>query len=653
MSAAAPHAAAVLAAAPVAMPATDTWIALIPLLPLFAFVINIFFGRALGRLSAWISIAALAGSWLLTLGASTVVFHGEPLGLRWAWLSAVDPRWIVGLRIDGMTWVMCFVVTFIGSLIHLYSTGYMRDDPRFSRFFAYLSLFCFSMLTLVLADHFALLFVGWELVGLCSFLLIGFWYEKPEAVRAAKKAFLTTRIGDTGLLGAVLLLSVWAGDLTFASLPAFAARMLAEHRESLLSLISALIFIGAAGKSAQIPLHVWLPDAMEGPTPVSALIHAATMVAAGVYLVARTIVLFTPQSLGIVLGIGLATHLFAGTVALTQTDIKKVLAYSTISQLGLMFAGLGLGAVHYAMFHLVTHAFFKALLFLGAGSVIHGTHHEQDMGKLGGLMDSMRWTGLTFLIGALAMGGMFPLSGFWSKDAILLEAQHRAPPVFWLLSAGAVMTTAYVFRLYLRTFHGQPSHAAEHAHESPAVMTIPLMVLAVGAAGVGLLGSPFAQNWLLHLLGAHEAHEGLDLGMLIASFVILGTGIALAWLVGVQGRRLPIGGLATLAANKYYVDELYGAVIIAPFLAATRALSRFDAVVVDGVVNGAGMAGWIVGQVKSTFDRSVVDGLVNGVAAVAREAAAVGRRLQTGLVHHYLLGLTAAVVVIALWLHGS
>jgi NADH-quinone oxidoreductase subunit L len=641
------------AAAAVPLPSTDPWIALIPLLPLVAFVINIFVGRRLGRLSAWVSIAALAGSWLLTMAAAMVVFQGQVLGVRWAWLAVADPMWTMGFRIDGMAWMMLFIVTFIGGLIHIYSAGYMHDDPRFSRFFAYLSLFCASMLCLVLADHFALLFVGWELVGLCSFLLIGFWFEKPSAVAASRKAFLTTRVGDTGLLAGILLLAYHAGDLTFAHLPATAQQLAQTHGVGLLTLISTLVFVGAAGKSAQIPLHVWLPDAMEGPTPVSALIHAATMVAAGVYLVARTFPLFTPQSLAIVLALGLATHLFAGTVALVMTDIKKVLAYSTISQLGLMFTALGLGAVPYAMFHLATHAFFKALLFLGSGSVIHGTH-QQDLDHLGGLIDTMRWTALTFLIGALAMGGMFPLAGFWSKDAILLEAQHRAPAVFWLLTAGAVMTTAYVFRLYLRTFHGAPSHHAEHAHESPPVMTIPLVILAVGAAVVGLLGSPFAHGWLVHLIGAHETHEGLDLGMVATSFVILGAGVGLAWLFGVKRTRALVnpltGGLYAVASNKYFVDELYGAAIVRPFLAWTRWLARFDTTAIDAVVNGAGMLGWALGHAKGLFDRFVIDGLVNAVASVAHEAGTVGRRLQSGVVHHYLLGVVAAVVVLAVWL---
>jgi len=626
------------------------WIAWIPALPLCAFAVLILVGRRLGHASAWLSVMALTFAFFLTIAAAPTIFDGAQLAVRWTWLFPSDPRWTVGFAIDGLTWIMLCVITFIGTLIQIYSIGYMHDDPRFSRFFAYLSLFCASMLLLVLADNYVLLYAGWELVGLCSYLLISFWFEKPAAANAGRKAFLTTRVGDTGMLIGIMLLAWSAKDLTFAHLPLIREQLLHAHSPGLLTLISGLLFMGAAGKSAQIPLHVWLPDAMEGPTPVSALIHAATMVAAGVYLVARSMPLFTPQSLTIVLAIGLATHLFAGTVALTMTDIKKVLAYSTISQLGLMFSALGLGSVPYAVFHLVTHAFFKALLFLGAGSVIHGTHH-QDMEHLGGLIDTMRWTALTFLIAALAMSGMFPLSGFWSKDAILLEAQHNAPGVFWLLTAGAVMTTCYVFRLYLRTFHGPQSHEATHAHEAGPIMTIPLAILAVGAAFVGLLGSPFAHHWLFGLLQAHEVHEGLDLGMLVMSFVILSAGFSMAWVIGLKRRSFvpkPISRVFyQLAVNKYFVDEAYDALIIKPFFAATRALSSFDGGVVDGMVNLAGSAGWALAQIKQTIDRTVVDGLVNGVARMAQAAGRAGRRLQSGVIHQYLLGVAAAVVVLA------
>ena len=631
-------------------------LAWIPGLPLAAFAILILMGRRLGRASAWLAVVAMAAALVATLGIAPAVLRHESVGIRWPWLSPTDYRWAIGLMVDELSLVMLFVVTIVGTLIQLYSIGYMHDDPRVSRFFAYLSLFCASMLGLVMADHFILLYACWELVGLCSYLLISFWFEKPEAARAGRKAFITTRIGDTGLLLGILLLAFTAGALRFDHLDSIRTKFLLEHNEALLTLISVLIFCGAVGKSAQVPLHVWLPDAMEGPTPVSALIHAATMVAAGVYLVARTLPLFTPQSLLVVLGIGLVTHLFAGTIALTQTDIKRVLAYSTISQLGLMMTALGLSAMPAAMFHLVTHAWFKALLFLGAGSVIHATH-QQDLAHLGGLARSMRWTHLTFLVAALTMSGIPPLSGFWSKDAILLEAKRQAPWVFWCLLGGAIMTVGYIFRLYFRCFHGSPSSHAAPVRESPAIMTIPLALLAVGAALVGFLGSPVAHQWFFQLLGAHELHEGLDVGMVLISLAVAGYGIWLAWQVGMKHRRLlpavvqPLGRrLYTWAAHKYFVDEAYDRLIIQPVLRGCQALLRFDLRVIDGAVNGAGASGWRLSQLKDWIDRNVVDGLVNGVAQFVRAVSTAGRRIQTGLVHHYLLGVVAAVVILAVWL---
>ncbi|MBI3319237.1 MAG: NADH-quinone oxidoreductase subunit L [Candidatus Omnitrophica bacterium] len=628
---------------------------LIPGLPLLAFVTLILLGRRLGRVSAWLSAAALGGSASLTLALADAVFKGQTLAFRWPWLSAENPQWVMGVSVDALSWLMLVLVTVIGTLIQCYSIGYMHDDPRFSRFFAHLSLFCASMLILVMADHFVLLYAGWELVGLCSYLLISFWFEKPEAARAGRKAFLT-RIGDTGLLVGILVLAWAAGDLQFAHLPLLRTRFLLQHKEAWLTLISLLVFFGAVGKSAQIPLHVWLPDAMEGPTPVSALIHAATMVAAGVYLVARTFPLFTDQSLAVVLSIGLATHLAAGTVALAMSDIKRVLAYSTISQLGLMMTALGLGAMPLAMFHLTTHACFKALLFLGAGSVIHATHH-QEMSQLGGLFRAMPWTAVTFLIGALALSGVFPFSGFWSKDAILLEARHEAPWLFVCLLLGAVMTTAYIFRLYFRCFHGASPGQVTHAHESPAVMTLPLVMLALGAALVGWLGAPATHGWFFTFLGAHEQHEGLDPGILALSIGVAGFGVWLAWQVGLRHRQLLPDGLRPLgrwlyhyASNKYFIDELYDRAIIQPFLRMTARLSSADRRVIDGAVDRAGLAGWSLGQLKNRFDRQVVDRLVNGVADAVRAASHLGRRIQTGVVHDYLLIVVVSVVALAVWM---
>ncbi len=638
------------------IPTVTSSLAWIPLLPLAAFAVLMLCGRRLGRLSAWLSVAALAGSLLLTCRLAGPVFQGQRLALAWSWLPDTAAQWSMGLAVDGLSWVMLAVVTSIGTLIQLYSIGYMHGDPRFSRFFAYLSLFCASMLGLVMADHFVLLFACWELVGVCSYLLISFWFEKPEAAAAGRKAFITTRIGDTGLLLGILLLAATAGDLHFNQLGAIRMQWLLKDHGGLLTAVSLLIFLGAMGKSAQIPLHVWLPDAMEGPTPVSALIHAATMVAAGVYLVARTFPLFTAESLAVVLAVGLATHLLAGTVALTMTDIKRVLAYSTLSQLGLMFTALGLGAMPLAMFHLVTHAWFKALLFLGAGSVIHATH-QQDLAHVGGLWRHMPLTGATFLIAALALSGIFPLSGFWSKDAILLEARHRAPWVYGCVLAGAVVTAGYIFRLYLRCFHGAASSSAAHAHESPLVMALPLAVLAAGAAVVGFVGSPVTHFRLFQLLGVPDAHEGIDLVVVGVSTLMAGAGVWLAWQVGVRHRRLLPAGLRPLgsrlygwASHKYFVDEGYEAVLIQPFLRLTRWLSQFDHNVIDAAVDGAGRTGWSISRLKAWVDQRVVDRLVNGVAQSAQAWGRALRLMQTGWLHQYLLWVAVGVVVLSVWM---
>jgi NADH-quinone oxidoreductase subunit L len=625
----------------------------IPGLPLAAFAVLILLGRRLGRASGWLAVASLVGALLGVVSIGAAVLDHQTLVLRWPWLAPADSAWAVGFAVDGLSWIMLLVVTTIAPLIACYSIGYMRDDPRFSRYFAYFALFCASMLLLVMADHFVLLYVGWELVGLCSYLLISFWFEKPAAAAAGLKAFLTTRVGDTGLLLGILLLAWLGGGLHFSALGAIRAHLLDHGYEGLLTLISLLVFLGAVGKSAQIPLHVWLPDAMEGPTPVSALIHAATMVAAGVYLVARTIELFTPASLTVVLAIGLSTHLLAGTVALTQTDIKRILAYSTLSQLGLMMTALGLGARSAAMLHLTTHAYFKALLFLGAGSVIHAAH-TQELGRLGGLRRAMPWTATLFLLAALSMSGLMLLSGFWSKDAILLAAADARPWLLWVLLAGAVMTASYIFRLYLRCFHGTaPGHG--HAHESPAVMVLPMALLGAGAACVGLLESPWLGHPFLRLLRDPHVHDHVDAAIAILSMVALAIGLWAAWTVGVKRRSLlpaawrPVGNrLYQLAAHKYYVDEAYDRFLIQPFLAATGSLARFDQRVIDGAVNGAGRLGDLVARVKASFDRVVVDGFVNGLAAAVRGVGALLRLIQTGVVQQYLLVVAAAVVALSI-----
>ncbi len=632
---------------------------LIPALPLASFVVLIFFGRRLGKFAPLVSLAALLGSFLLSLG-QCVSLAGSvgsvPLHFVWSWLPLGQAPLRIGLLADPLSITMCLVVAGIGWLIMLYSTGYMHGDPRYSRFFAYLSLFFCAMLTLVLADNFLLLYIGWEGVGLCSYLLISFWFEKPAAANAGKKAFLTTRVGDLGLFGAILLIAKLTGDLSFTDLPARAAAL--GHWAPL---VAVLIFWGAAGKSAQFPLHVWLPDAMEGPTPVSALIHAATMVAAGVYLVARTLPLFlpNPQALWVVATIGAFTSLFAATIACTQTDLKRILAYSTLSQLGLMMLGLGTGNSFVGMFHLVTHAWFKALLFLGAGSVIHAVHH-QEITRMGGLWRKMPVTAGTFTLAAVAMAGIPPFSGFWSKEGILTAVYQSLPPGYLAVAMTVSFLTAfYITRAVWLTFFGKPRQEAEahEIHESPAVMALPLLVLAVGAAGVGLLGSPWLSHSFQHFLGVELGHHEAPQWMETCSVLIASAGIALAlvrygmgWQLLPAGMRSALRPLYQWAAGKYFVDELYEAVLLRPVLWISRKAFGFDSKVVDGAVNGAGNSGLALSRAKRWVDENIVDGAVNQTAAGAGWAGGVLRQVQTGLVQNYLLVATAGALAIFLFL---
>src|SRR5215475_11997696 len=439
-----------------------------------------FFGRFLGRHAHWVAVPALAGSFVAACVVFSRVASGEVIDATlFSWIGAGDFETSVAAYVDPLTGVMLLVVTGVGALIHLYSVGYMHDDPGYPRYFAYLNLFVFSMTMLVLAGNFLLLYVFWEAVGLCSYLLIGFWYTRPAASQAGKKAFIVNRVGDFGFGLGIMWLWSAVGTLDYHGV--FAAIDGIEPKTA--TGIALLLFMGACGKSAQLPLHTWLPDAMEGPTPVSALIHAATMVTAGVYMVARSHVLFERSGLAltVVLWVGVATALFAATVGLVQTDIKRVLAYSTISQLGYMFAAVGLGAYAAGIFHLVTHAFFKALLFLGAGSVIHALQGEQDLRKMGGLAPRMVITTITMSIGAAGLAGVPGFAGFFSKDEILAAAFFGRRAAWALLLAGALMTAFYTFRLIFLAFFGAPRMAknvAHHVHESPAVMTWPLVVLA-------------------------------------------------------------------------------------------------------------------------------------------------------------------------------
>src|SRR5881296_1120900 len=512
---------------------------LIPLFPLLGTVVNAVLGGAIGRRAHWVAVPAIALSFVAACGVFARVWHGETwTGDLFPWISAADFETTVVALVDQLSAVMLLVVTGVSLLIHLYSIGYMHDDPGYARFFAYLNLFVFSMTMLVLAGNFLLLYVFWEAVGLCSYLLIGFWYTRDSAAQAGKKAFIVNRVGDFGFGLAIMWIWIAFGTLDYVAVFKGAETLAPATATG----IALLLFMGACGKSAQVPLHVWLPDAMEGPTPVSALIHAATMVTAGVYMVARSHALFerSPIALDVVLWIGVITAVFAASIGLVQTDIKRVLAYSTVSQLGYMFAALGLGAYTAGIFHLVTHAFFKALLFLGAGSVIHGLHGEQDLRKMGALAPRMRVTAMTMTIGALGLVGFPGLAGFFSKDEILAAAFFGSRAAWALLLAGAFMTAFYTFRLIFLAFFGAPrmsKDVAHHVHESPRVMTWPLIALAaltlIAGVAVGVPaehGTTF-ERFLAPVLPMHETEHGGAAGvmLLVLSVIVVAAGILLAW----------------------------------------------------------------------------------------------------------------------------
>ena len=609
-------------------------------LPLAGAVVNLFVGGRLGRWAGWLATAAAGVSFAIAVGG-VMRLVGMPAEERtvvqhlFDWISVGDFSVGVDLRLDQLSAVMILVVTGIGSLIHLYAIGYMREDPRFGRFFAYLNLFVFFMLMLVLADNFLLLFLGWEGVGLCSYLLIGFWFDSTENANAAKKAFVTNRIGDAAMLVGLALIVKEFGTLDFDPVFGAAADTITE---GVATAISLLLFAGAIGKSAQVPLTVWLPDAMAGPTPVSALIHAATMVTAGVYLVVRAHVLFelSPVALDVVAVVGLVTMLYAGTAALGQDDIKRALAYSTVSQLGFMFMAAGLGAYAGAIFFLVAHAFYKALLFLGSGSVIEGMHHDQDMRRMGGLRARMPITFATMTVGALALAGVPPLAGFFAKDQLLEVANHTDRIALYVLgTVGAVFSAAYMGRLLFLTFFGRPrSEAAERAHESPPLMWVPLVVLAVGAATIGLANLT-PEGSLAHFLepvvGVPPGGEGLSpLAVSAVGATIAVALLALAYLVYASGRvdvdalRERLQPLPRTLASGWYVDRWFASLIEGP----GKAVARFAAFRVDA---------------------DVIDGVVNGVGAGTRRLAGAGRRIQTGLVRNYALALLAGGVAILVY----
>jgi len=532
------------------------------------------------------------------------------------WFSVGNLNIPFAFLVDHLSIIMMMVITGVGGLIHIYSIGYMHGDEGFNRFFAYLNLFVFFMLMLVMADNYVLMFVGWEGVGLCSYLLIGFWFKNQDYNKAANKAFIMNRIGDLAMLIGLFMLFQYFGSLRYEEVFSTAATWVPDTQT--ITIITLLLFIGACGKSAQIPLYTWLPDAMAGPTPVSALIHAATMVTAGIYMIVRSNVLYAlaPFTLDIVMVVGLATAIFAATIGLKQNDIKKVLAYSTVSQLGLMFFALGLGAYQAGFFHLITHAFFKALLFLAAGSVIHGLSGEQDIRKMGGIRNKMKITHAVFLIGTLAIAALPPFSGFFSKDSILLAAYERSP-LLWALGMGASLVTVfYMFRLYFVVFYGEgrmTDHVKSHIHESPGVITFPLIALGVLAIIGGAINLPhlihgntaldhFLEN-ILHLPET-EANAATEIGLIVTSVILILAVIFIVRNKYISKQQVPetdaeLKGFGKILNAKYYVDELYDNMIAKPLHRLSTAFSKNIESLIDGIVDGSGvLLNYFSGQMK-------------------------------------------------------
>ena len=591
------------------------------------------------------------------------------------WIDLGSLKVDMAFMIDPLSAIMILVVTGVGGLIHIYATGYMHDDNAFWRFFAYLNLFTAAMLTLVLGDSLLLLFVGWEGVGLCSYALIGFWYTDHANARAGNKAFIVNRVGDFGFVLGMFLL-FWSfdaqghGTLTFREMIKWAPALkdMVIWGMPVATVATLFLFVGATGKSAQIPLFVWLPDAMAGPTPVSALIHAATMVTAGVYMTARMNVFFSmaPDTLKVIAVIGLATALVAATIALTQYDIKKVLAYSTVSQLGYMFIGLGVGGYAAAVFHLMTHAFFKACLFLGAGSVIHAMHHEQDMRKMGGLKQWMPITFATFFISVLAIAGFPPFAGFFSKDEILWLAASGDHWGIWAVAlCGAGLTAFYMFRQLFMTFYGKcraDHHTQEHLHESPSVMTMPLVVLAAGAVLAGFIGLPAVLggsqfgHWLEPVIHGHAEEHGsqaMEWGLMALSVGVASFGALIAYFMYRRESLSPAifadlagGFFYRLFDRKWYVDEIYQFLFVNGTLLLARVLSLFDQYVIDGIVNGAASLTRFISWLNGLFDNYIIDGIVNAIANITFWLGNKFRRVQTGNINSYLYGILIAIAVV-------
>ena len=621
---------------------------LVPLLPLVGFLLislgKSYFSKSLAGI---IASAMVFGSFVISLGVFFDVLNGDgkPTTVTlFEWIATADFHVNIAFLVDSLTSIMLLIITGVGFLIHLYSMGYMHDDEGYAKFFSYLNLFVFFMLLLVLGDNYLVMFAGWEGVGLASYLLIGFWFKNQPYNDAAKKAFIVNRIGDLGFILGIFLIYTTFGTIQYSGV--FGGALNFTENDPTIVAITLLLFVGAMGKSAQIPLYTWLPDAMAGPTPVSALIHAATMVTAGVYMIARSNLLYSlsPDTLGFVAIIGGATAVFAATIGIFQNDIKKVLAYSTVSQLGYMFLALGVGAFTGGVFHLITHAFFKALLFLGAGSVIHAMGGEQDIRKMGGLKKYVPITYMTFLVGTIAISGIPPFSGFFSKDEILAHA-FQVNPIFWVLGVlGSMMTTFYMFRLFYLTFMGTfrgTEDQKHHLHESPKTMTIPLVVLAVLAIVAGFIGIPHVlggSHWLEHFLApVFKQSEIYAHGHKLThstEYVLMGVTVTITILMILFARNKFVskgyvpaddsvkqGFIPRLLANKYYVDEFYNAIIVKP-------------------LNGLASFSYKFLELKA------VDAIVNGVGKLVVFISGQARKLQTGNTGFYIFAMVIGILVI-------
>ncbi len=687
------------------------------LLPAFGFGILIVFGKKYPKLH-WLEIGILSIGLILAivvLITKLTTYLHDDIAFNFVWInfsniSLLDSFKIrLGVKIDNITAIMLFVVNLISFLVHVYSLEYMKGDPRFNRYYAFLGVFTFSMIGIVISDNLLMIYIFWELVGLSSYLLIGFWYEKKSASDAGKKAFLTNRIGDIGMLVGILILFTTYNTFSFDSIfHQISLGKLPFDSTAWLTVTGILIFLGAVGKSAQFPLHVWLPDAMEGPTPVSALIHSATMVAAGVYLSLRIFVMLTADAMLVVAIVGAVTSFLAATIALTQNDIKRVLAYSTVSQLGYMIMSVGIGAYAFAFFHLVTHAFFKSNLFLGSGSVIHSMHHEQDMRQMGGLRKKMPVTYAAFIVSSLAISGIPLTSGFLSKDGILagslafghLTGHWLMPTLGFLV---ALMTAFYMFRLIIMTFHGKPRNIEkyEHAHETPFVMTMPLVVLSLLSIFFWYTLNPVApeDGWFLHdwvktpaqvtpietrfdfmvnkpaqetsviaegthgtaevssITNSEEYEHALHwahIPSLILSLTLGGLGILLAYLI-YQWKYIDPDKMADklrplylFSLNKWYIDEFYHATFIGGTIGLSKLLSLFDKYVVDGLVNGTAFFARLTANISDIFDRYIVDGMVNGTAFMSGLFGLSLRKLQTGKVQTYIVFVVFSILILLL-----